>query len=109
MFIVLHCVLRYQRAMDGAREGSTETEVRYYRTKRCDIVFLHFIMEACDGVATVSTVNPEEGIVRIASPVSRVEEVALLLRALEKEIEMEYLPGTNEYPAWEIGSIKGLA
>jgi Domain of unknown function (DUF4911) len=65
--------------------------VRTFRVSRKDIWYLHFIFEAYDGLGTVSSVDPREGVVRILIPVSREEEAELLLRELSREIEMEEL------------------
>ena len=58
-------------------EENLETIQRYYRVERRDIFFIQSIFESYEGIASVSTVNPKEGIVRLAvSPGS------------EKDIEM---------------------
>lgn len=68
-----------------------DTFVRTFRVIRKDIWYLHFIFEAYDGVATVSTVNSREGIVEICIPSNRDEEVDLLLRAIGQEIPLDEL------------------
>ena len=65
-----------------------ESVVRRCRLKRSDIWYLHFIFEAYDGIGTVSTVVPSEGIVEIRMPASRREEGERLLEALSGEIEL---------------------
>jgi hypothetical protein len=66
-----------------------DTIVRTFRVSRKDIWYLHFIFEAYDGVATVSTVDSREGIVEICIPARRDEEAALLLQAIGREIPLE--------------------
>ena len=72
--------------------------VRTFRANRKDIWYLHFIFEAYDGVASISTVDSREGVVEICIPASREEEAELLLRAICREITLE-----------EVTSIKMLA
>jgi hypothetical protein len=42
-----------------------KTLVRHYRVDRRQIAFLRFIIEAYDGAAGLTTVDPAQGIVRI--------------------------------------------
>ena len=41
------------------------TTTKYYRIDRRQIAFMKFIFEAYDGVANLSTINPETGIVKL--------------------------------------------
>lgn len=59
---------------------------RYFRVERRDIVFLKFIMEAYEGLATMSTVDNRQGIVSITFGDWAAEDVALLLDALSRDI-----------------------
>ncbi len=70
----------------------SDTLLRLFRVNRKDIWYLHFIFEAYDGVATVSTVDAKDGIVRIIIPAGREEEAGELLRELSLEISLEELP-----------------
>ena len=63
--------------------------VRTFRVERKEIWYLHFIFEAYDGVATVSTIDSREGIVEISVPASRGEEAELLLGAIGRELSLE--------------------
>ena len=78
----------FQKMQTGATPHR-DTLVRTFRLDRKDIWYLHFIFEAYDGVGTVSTVHPREGIVQISVPASRREEAELLIRELSREITME--------------------
>jgi len=69
-----------------------ETEARYFRVDRRDLVYLKFILEAYEGLAVLSTVEREEAIVRIAYPSCTAADVDLLLRALAKEIDIAEVP-----------------
>ena len=42
-----------------------ETVSRYYQVDRREISFIKFVLEAYDNVAVLSTVNPNQGVVRI--------------------------------------------
>jgi Domain of unknown function (DUF4911) len=78
--------------MQNVATTISDTLIHVFRVNRKDIWYLHFIFEAYDGVATVSTVDPKGGIVQIRVPASRGEEAELLLRALSREISLEAVP-----------------
>jgi hypothetical protein len=42
--------------------------VRYFRVDRRDLVYLKFILEAYEGMSTLSTVEPQGVIVRLSIP-----------------------------------------
>ncbi len=71
-----------------------ETKARYFRIARHDLVYLKFILEAYEGLATLSTVERQEMlvIVRIAYPHFSQAELDPLLDALGKEIVMTEVP-----------------
>ena len=56
---------------------------------RRQIGFLKFILEACDGIVTMSTVNPDLGLVSLRIPPGCEEEVAGILKDLEEDVLME--------------------
>jgi hypothetical protein len=62
------------------------TLVRYFRVERRDIVFLKFIMEAYEGLSTMSTVDNREGIVSIKFGAWAAQDIAALIDALSREI-----------------------
>ena len=80
----------------------TGTVTRFYRVNRRYISFIHFIVEACDGIATVSTVDRMQGIIKVVIPVSQTEEADLMLGVLAQKTEMEELlperVGDEGYP-----------
>jgi Domain of unknown function (DUF4911) len=78
----------FQKMQTGA-PPHRDTSVRTFRLNRKDIWYLHFIFEAYDGLGTVTTAQPREGVVEIHIPASREEEAELLLRQLCREIFME--------------------
>ena len=69
-----------------------ETQARYFRVGRRDLVYLKFILEAYEGLAVLSTVERREAIVRIACPSFCSADLDLLLRALAEEIDMTETP-----------------
>ncbi len=69
-----------------------ETQARYFRVSRHDLVYLKFILEAYEGLATLSTVERAGAIVRIGYPHFSAVDVNALLLALSGEIEITEVP-----------------
>ena len=76
-----------------AMQEESERDIyrQFFRVIRRDIWYLHFIIESYEGLATVSTVDPKKGIVQIMTPVSRVDDMTVLLRELAKDIILQEL------------------
>ena len=76
-----------------AMQEESERDIyrQFFRVIRRDIWYLHFIIESYEGLATLSTVDPKKGIVQIMTPVSRVDDMTVLLRELAKEIILQEL------------------
>lgn len=70
--------------------------VRYFQVDRRDLVFLKFILEAYEGMATMTTVQREGVIVRISSPHGFAADVHDLLASLAAEIRMQETDFTVE-------------
>ena len=66
-----------------------ESTVQYYRVDRRQIGFLKFILEACDGIVTMSTVDAGLGLVSFQIPPGCENEVKGILNDLRKDIFME--------------------
>jgi len=66
-----------------------ETIRRYYRVDRREIAFLKFILEACGGIAVLTTLDSEAGIVGLRIPTGCEAEVEMILQGLKTEIMME--------------------
>jgi predicted aconitase len=77
------------------------SQARYFRVNRHDLVYLKFILEAYEGLATLSTVESEGAVVRIGYPHFSAADLDALLLALSGEIEMTEVP----MPA---GHVEGL-
>jgi hypothetical protein len=69
-----------------------ESDARYFRVARHDLVYLKFILEAYEGLAVLSTVEREGAIVRIGYPHFSAEDVDRLLHALSGEIDLQEVP-----------------
>ena len=66
-----------------------ETIKKYYRIDRREICFLKFILEGYEGLALLSTCNPERGIVVLKIAPGCETEANVLMQALQKEIMIE--------------------
>ncbi len=69
-----------------------ETQARYFRVDRRDLVYLKFILEAYEGLAVLSTVEREGMVVRVAYPHFSATDVEALLKALAGEIAITEVP-----------------
>lgn len=63
-----------------------ETGNRYYQLASRDLVYMKFILEAYEGLSTMSTVDGKRGIVRVNYPVAFADDMAALMEALGAEI-----------------------
>jgi hypothetical protein len=66
-----------------------ETIKKYFRIDRKEIHFLKFILEAYDGIATLTTVDPELSIVRLNIPPGCEGDVEMVLQDLQKSVMIE--------------------
>lgn len=74
----------------GDETGAALCEVvRYFKVKRGDLVFLKFILEAYEGMSTLSTVEPMEAIVRLSVPSGFDTDMQSLLDFLSAEISLQ--------------------
>jgi hypothetical protein len=71
-----------------------QTDSRYFQLAGRDQVYLKFILEAYEGLTTMSTVGAGKGsIVRVTYPRPFAGDVAALLEALGAEIAFTELTG----------------
>ena len=75
-----------------SEESIFESRARYFRVNRHDLVYLKFILEAYEGLATLSTVERKGAVVRIGYPHFFELDVDALLVALSGEIEITEVP-----------------
>ena len=70
-------------------EKPMKSKITYYRVDRRKIAYLKFILEACDGMVTMSTVDAGLGLVSFQMPPGCEEEVTGILKELQNDIFME--------------------
>ena len=68
-----------------------KTIKKYFRIDRKEICFLKFIIEAYDGIAVLTTIDPVKGIVVINIAPGCEQEVEMIIKDLEKNIMIERL------------------
>ncbi len=66
-----------------------QTATKYLRIDRREIAFLKFIIEAYDGIAVVSTVDPMAGIVKLSIAPGCEADVEMVLQDLKKDVMIE--------------------
>lgn len=75
---------------DGISSGENGTEkARYFHVDRKDLVFLKFILEAYEGLSTMSTADRKGSIVRISFSEWAEKDVGDLLQSLSHEIALK--------------------
>lgn len=62
---------------------------KHLRIDRREICFLKFILEAYDGIATLTTIDPHQGIVLLRIAPGCKDEVDTVLRDLRKDMIIE--------------------
>lgn len=71
---------------------------RHFRVERRDLVYLKFIVEAYEGLATLSTADRERGIVVITYHRHFAEDIDALLNALGTEIALQEVTSMENLP-----------
>ena len=66
-----------------------ETKIRHYRVDKREISFLRFILEAYDGIAVLTTLDPASGIIEICVAPGCEEELDEILEELKSSILIE--------------------
>ena len=66
-----------------------ETLKKYLRIDRREICFLKFILEAYDGIATLTTINAHQGIVMLRIAPGCEGDVEAVLQDLKKDIMID--------------------
>ncbi|MBA3031418.1 MAG: DUF4911 domain-containing protein [Proteobacteria bacterium] len=66
-----------------------KSTIEYFRVDRRRISFVKFILEACDGIATLSTLDPAMGIVKITIAPGCEAEFHEVLADLRKDVLFE--------------------
>ena len=65
-----------------------QTSSRYYKLASRDMVYMKFILEAYEGLSTMSTIDGKKGIVRVNFTLGFADDLAALMEALSKEISV---------------------
>ncbi len=65
------------------------SSLRVYRVDPYEIHYLKFILEAYDGLATLTTLDPQEGLVQLAVPPGSGRSLDILMAALGQELELK--------------------
>ncbi|MCD6224082.1 MAG: DUF4911 domain-containing protein [Deltaproteobacteria bacterium] len=68
-----------------------KTIKKYFRIERREICFLKFIIEAYDGIAVLTTIDPAKGIIVINIAPGCEEEVEMIIKDLKQTIMIESL------------------
>lgn len=61
------------------------------RIPRWEIAYFNFLLESYEGLATVKTVEAEEGIVELQVPPELLDDIRLFLEGLKGEIDLRCL------------------
>jgi uncharacterized protein DUF4911 len=77
------------KIVKSCNDFAMKSKVQYFRVDRRQIGFLKFILEACDGIVTLSTVDAGQGLVSLSIPPGCERDVSAVMKALAKEIFME--------------------
>ncbi len=68
-----------------------QTIQKYFRVDRREICFLRYIFEAYDGIAVMTTIDPQAGFVRLHISPGCEEDIGLIIQDLKKSIMIEPL------------------
>ena len=61
----------------------------YYRVDRKNISYIKFIFEACEGLAVLSTENPQLGVLKFSIAPGCEKEFKIVIEGLAREIMIE--------------------
>ena len=62
---------------------------KHLRVDRKEIAFLKFIFEAYDGIVTITTVDPDQGVILLCIAPGCENDVEMILQDLKKNILIE--------------------
>ena len=69
-----------------------ETIKQRYRVDRREIAFIRYIVEAYDGLAIVTTLDPDTGLIEFQIAPGCEQDVETILQDLKQDIMMEKAP-----------------
>ncbi|MEW5735098.1 MAG: DUF4911 domain-containing protein [Thermodesulfobacteriota bacterium] len=73
-----------------------ESLCKRFRLDPVEIHYLRFILEACDGMAVLRTLDPKTGLVEISIAPGREKEAEEVLAGLSRELFLDPLPDFPE-------------
>ncbi len=73
-----------------------KSNIRKYRVDPREIHYIRFIVEACDGLAVVRTLDAKTGLIDIMTPPGREKESSEVINSLSREIFMDCLEPDNK-------------
>ena len=65
------------------------SDLLFYRVDPYEIHYLKFILEAYEGLATLTTLDSEKGLIQLAVPPGRKDSLESLLEGLGRELGLE--------------------
>jgi hypothetical protein len=65
------------------------SDLLFYRVDPYEIHYLKFILEAYEGLATLTTLDSEKGLIQLAVPPGRKDSLRSLLEGLGRELGLE--------------------
>ncbi len=68
-----------------------ETVTVHVRIPRREIAYFNFLLESYEGLASVSTLDPKEGVLELQVPPELMGELKAFLSGLREEIPLELL------------------
>lgn len=66
--------------------------MRYFHVRRADVAFLRFVIEACDGLAQLTTIDAARSTVAVFVPPGCEADIDALVRGLRTRVPMEPAP-----------------
>ena len=74
--------------MDTGRSSQQSSAILIYQVHPYEIHYLKFILEAYEGLATLTTLDPQTGLIQLAVPPGSEGRLEDLLEALGQEFEL---------------------
>jgi hypothetical protein len=75
-----------------------QSRLRQYRCRPRDIAFLKFVIEACDGIGFLRTIDPDQGRVALHVPPGCEGEVDDVMQGLRRVVPVDELASPDGVP-----------
>jgi hypothetical protein len=79
----------------GAGKTDMKCSQRFYRVDRREIHWVKFIFEDYDGIAVITTENPQAGLIRVQVAPGCETDVDAVMADLAKTVRIERIPGVR--------------